>query len=109
MLGYLTALCNRQLHALRVSSSENSVAFAGIRELNLRGLPIELDDLMLVVKHLPSLCVIHLSGAQKLPPGVSALFSKSSEQPQAQGMPCNLLQLSASVHVSMLAHPWRQC
>lgn len=50
---------------------------AGIQELNLRGLPIELDDLLLVVQSLPRLSILHLSGAQKLPPSVSALFSLS--------------------------------
>ncbi|BDA43357.1 probable Ankyrin-3 at C-terminar half [Coccomyxa sp. Obi] len=71
-----------------------SRSFRGVRELNLRGLPIELDDLMLVVQHLPSLCVIHLSGAQKLPPTVSALFSKSTREPDAQA--CGSGQIEAA-------------
>ncbi|CAL8468662.1 g8202 [Coccomyxa elongata] len=71
-----------------------SRSFRGVRELNLRGLPIELDDLMLVVQHLPSLCVIHLSGAQKLPPTVSALFSKSTKEAEAQA--CGSGQIEAA-------------
>ncbi len=74
-------------------SSESCCALAGIRELNLRGLPVELDDLMLVVQHLPSLCVIHLSGAQKLPPSVSALFSTSPGQAQGESI-CNCVKCS---------------
>lgn len=48
---------------------------AGVSELSLRQLPIELDDLE-QVKSLPQLRTLHLSGAQKLPPdAVSALLA----------------------------------
>ena len=48
---------------------------AGIEELNLRGLPIELEDVKAVLLALPGIKVIHLSGARKLPPHtVSALL-----------------------------------
>lgn len=49
---------------------------AGISELSLRQLPIELDDLEQIKTALPQLRTLHLSGAQKLPPdAVSALLA----------------------------------
>lgn len=48
----------------------------GVSELSLRQLPIELDDLDQVKASLPQLKILHLSGAQKLPPdAVSALLT----------------------------------
>lgn len=52
-----------------------SLCGAGIEELNLRGLPVELEDVRAVLLALPGIRVIHLSGARKLPPhAVSALL-----------------------------------
>ncbi len=49
---------------------------AGVSELSLRQLPVELDDLEHVKAALPQLRTLHLSGAQKLPPdSVSALLA----------------------------------
>ncbi len=49
---------------------------AGVSELSLRQLPIELDDLEQVKAALPQLRTLHLAGAQKLPPdSVSALLA----------------------------------
>ena len=54
----------------------SSQLHAGVSELSLRQLPIELEDLDHVRAALPQLKILHLSGAQKLPPdAVSALLA----------------------------------
>ena len=54
---------------------------AGISELNLRQLPIELEDLHHASSSLPQLKILHLSGAQKLPPdAVAALLTAQNTQ-----------------------------
>ena len=89
-----------------------------MRELLLRGLPLELEDVRVLLDALPGLCVVHLAGAQKLPPhAVAALFCRPGAH-----MLCGALEAAAPtaglhapdfstlpcLHHATLAVPWAE-